>query len=67
LDFRVCPVCGGNHNVLVINLEHGRHIVTPPFPKEKAAKVSVTNGKRRATRLDLVNTFWPSNEEGDGV
>jgi hypothetical protein len=59
----LCPICGGNHNVLVISLENGSHIVTHPFRKEKVKKVKVADGKRRATRLDLIDTFWP--KEGD--
>jgi hypothetical protein len=58
----LCPICGGNHNVLVISLENGSHIVTHPFKKEKATKVKLTDGKRRATRLDLIDTFWPLGE-----
>lgn len=58
----LCNICGGDHNVLLIPLENGSHIVTRPFPKEKATKVKVKNDKRRATRLDLVNVFWPSDE-----
>lgn len=58
----LCPVCGGDHNVLVIPLENGGHIISRPFPKEKATKVNIINAKRRATRLDLVNMFWPSDE-----
>jgi hypothetical protein len=60
----LCPVCGGDHNVLVIPLENGGHIISRPFPKEKATKVKITNAKRRATRLDLVDVFWSSNKEG---
>jgi hypothetical protein len=59
----LCDICGGNHKVLVISLENGGHIVTHPFSKEKTTKVKITLGKRRATRLDLVNTFWPSGED----
>lgn len=58
----ICHICGGDHNVLVIPLENGGHIVSRPFPKEKATKVKVTNAKRRATRLDLVKMFWPSDD-----
>jgi hypothetical protein len=60
----LCRVCGGDHNVLVISLENGGHIITRPFAKEKATKVDITNAKRRATRLDLVDVFWSSNKEG---
>lgn len=64
----LCPVCGGDHNVLVISLVHGGHIVIHSFPKERATKVKVTNGgKRRATRLDLVDIFWPAEEEMNDV
>lgn len=59
-----CPVCGGDHNVLMISLENGGHIVTRPFPKEKASKVKKTDAKRRATKLDLVDIFWQSEEGG---
>ena len=58
----LCSVCGGDHNVIVIQLENGGHIITRPFSKEKATKLNVTDGKRRAARLDLVNVFWPSDE-----
>ena len=54
----------GTINVLVISLENGGHIVTKLFSKEKATKVKVTDGKRKATKLDLVDIFWPSNENG---
>jgi hypothetical protein len=60
----LCTVCGGDHNVLVIPLENGGHIISRPFPKEKATKVKITNAKRRATRLDLVDVFWSSNVDG---
>jgi hypothetical protein len=56
----LCQICGGDHNVLVIPLENGGHIVSRPFPKEKATKVNVADGKRRATRLDLVDILWPT-------
>lgn len=59
----ICPICGGDHNVLVIGLENGSHIITRPFPNEKATKVNVTDGKRRATRLDLVDVFWRPDED----
>jgi hypothetical protein len=59
----LCSICGGDHNVLVIPLENGGHIVSRPFPKEKTTKVNVTEGKRRATRLDLVGIFWPTEDE----
>jgi hypothetical protein len=60
----LCSICGGDHNVLVIPLENGSHIVSRPFPKDNATKVNVTGDKRRATRLDLVDIFWPT-EGGD--
>ena len=60
----ICHICGGDHNVLVIRLENGGHIITRPFSKEKSTKVKVTHGKRRATRLDLVDIFWPAEDEG---
>lgn len=62
---RLCQVCGGDHNVLVIRLENGGHIITKPFSKERPPKVNVnSNVKRKSTTLDLVNLFWPS-EGGD--
>ena len=61
---RFCSVCRGDHNVLVIGLENGEHIVTPSFCKRKATRVRVADGRRRATRLDLVDIFWPSEKEG---
>jgi hypothetical protein len=61
----LCPVCGGDHNVLVISLENSGHIVTRPFPKEKATRVKVNSGiKVRATRLDPVGVFWSAEEAG---
>jgi hypothetical protein len=62
----LCPVCGGDHNVLVISLENDGHIITSPFQKEKATEVKakVTGVKRRATRLDMVDAFCPY-EEGE--
>lgn len=62
----LCHICGGDHNVLVIPLEIGGHVITRPFQKDKASKVNVTSGKRRAARLDLVDIFW-STEEGRDV
>jgi hypothetical protein len=60
----LCHICGGDHNVLVISLESGGHITTRPFPKEKATRVKVGSGiKGRATKLDLVDVFWPSEGE----
>jgi hypothetical protein len=35
----ICRICGRNHNVLVISLENGGHIVTLPHPKDRATKV----------------------------
>lgn len=58
----LCHICGGDHNILFIRLESGGHIITRPFPKQKATKVNVTNGKRRATRLDLIDIFWKSEK-----
>jgi hypothetical protein len=60
---RFCSICGGDHNVLVIGLENGEHIVTPSFCKRKAIRVKVADGRRRAKRLDLVDIFWPSEKE----
>jgi hypothetical protein len=39
---RLCPICGGDHNVIIVQLENGKRIITPPFPKERAAKLGVT-------------------------
>ena len=61
-NISLCPVCGGDHNILVIPLENGGHIVTPPFRKEKTTKVNARDGKHKATRLDFVNVFWPTDE-----
>ena len=61
-DISSCPVCGGNHDVLVIGLENGGHIVTQPFPKEETTRVKVTSNKLRATKLNLVDIFWPEYE-----
>jgi hypothetical protein len=47
------PVCGGDHNVLMISLENGDHIVTRPFPKEKASKFKITEVKD-----DLLHSLW---------
>jgi hypothetical protein len=58
----LCHICGGDHNVVVIPLENGGRIISRPFPKNKTTKVNVSDGKRRATRLDLVDIFWPSDE-----
>lgn len=39
---KLCPVCGGDHNVIIVPLENGRRIISPPFPKERAARLRVT-------------------------
>ena len=54
----ICHICGGNHNVLVIGLENGSHIITHPFPNERATKPNVTASRRRATTSDLIGIFW---------
>jgi hypothetical protein len=36
------PVYDGDDNVIIVPLENGRRIITLPFPKEVAAKLSVT-------------------------
>lgn len=60
---RLCSICGGNHNVLVIGLENGGHIITEHFFKEGPVKIKVnSNVKRKATTLDLINTVWPAEE-----
>jgi hypothetical protein len=59
-----CDVCGGDHNVLIISLENGGHIITHPFRKEKATRVKVDSGiKGKAIGLDLIDIFWP--KDGD--
>jgi hypothetical protein len=58
----LCPICGGNHDILVISLENGGHVVTKPFPKDKAfrrVKTKASSIKVRATRLDLIDRLWP--------
>lgn len=51
-NIRFCHVCGGDHNVLVIGLENGEHIITKPFSKERPSKIDVdSNVKRKATTL----------------
>lgn len=35
----LCPVCGSDHNVLIIGLENGGRIITPPFPKRRTTRV----------------------------
>jgi hypothetical protein len=60
----ICHVCGGDHNVLIISLENGGHIITHPFSKEKATRVKVDSGiKGKAIGLDLIDIFWP--KDGD--
>ena len=60
---RLCSICGGNHNVLVIGLENGGHIITEHFFKEGAIKIKInSNVKRKATTLDLINAVWPTEE-----
>jgi hypothetical protein len=58
----LCPICGGNHDVLVISLENGGHVVTKPFPKDEAirrVKTKASGIRARATRLDLIDSLWP--------
>ena len=59
---QLCLLLLGTINVVVISLENGGYIISKLFPKEKATKV--TGSKQKATRLDLVNIFWPSDENG---
>jgi hypothetical protein len=39
---KLCPVCGGDHNVIIVPLENGRRIITLPFPKDRAARLGIT-------------------------
>lgn len=62
-DNSLCRICGGNHNVLVIGLENGGHIITEHFFKEGPVKIKVDfNVNSKATILDLINTVWPTEE-----
>jgi hypothetical protein len=63
----LCPICGGNHDVLVVSLENGGHVVTKPFPKDEAfrVKIKASDIKARATRLDLIDSLWPM--DGDEI
>jgi hypothetical protein len=58
----ICLICGGDHDVLVISLENGGHIVTKPFSKDKGSTVKAGSCiKARATKLDLVDILWPTD------
>jgi hypothetical protein len=58
----ICLICGGDHDVLVISLENGGYIVTKPFSKDKGSTVKAGSCiKARATKLDLIDTLWPTN------
>jgi hypothetical protein len=46
----------------VRGLENGSHIITRPFPKERATKADISAGRRRATTLDLIEIFWRQSE-----
>jgi hypothetical protein len=60
-DNASCGVCGGNHNVLVINLENGGHIITEHFFKGGPIKVNFNfDIKRKGTTLGLANPFRPT-------
>ena len=48
----ICRICGRNHNVLVISLENGGHIVTLPHPKDRATKVKSSGS------MLLPDIFW---------
>lgn len=65
---RLCPICGGDHNVFVLNLEDGNHVIPRPFFYERAAKVKAdtdkTNLKRIATKIDPADIFWTAKEDG---
>ncbi|HEY9388007.1 MAG TPA: hypothetical protein VIP70_13280 [Nitrososphaeraceae archaeon] len=62
-----CPICGYDHDVLVISLENGGQIVTKPFYKDRETTVSINDGnkvvKMRTKRMDLVDIFWPTTEQ----
>jgi hypothetical protein len=46
----VCDICNYRHNVIVISLEGGGHIITKPFCKERTAVAKAKPG--------ILSLFW---------